>query len=406
MADLVAGVAYIWSSDDKDSTWETVPLDAARRAASSSRPTGDNEWITRDPEAAPGTARDRARAGRRRVHGVRRDRRVRPGDAEGVHPQGHGQRRARAGASAARRSRTRACSSCSMPSSTTCPTPARTAASRWWTRTARSIGEQEVTRRRAGARARVQGHQRPVRHADVHPRLLRRHQEGRHAAQRHARQEGAHRAHRRGPGQPRKDIDEARAGDICAFVSMKETETGDSLCDPDHPALLERMRFPDPVISVSVEPKTRDDVDKMSDRALQDGEGRSVAASASRPGDRPDRAARHGRAAPRGHDRPHAHRARRRSQHGPAEGQLPRGVRHARRAHLHAQEADRRLGPVRRSEDDVRAAARRHRRRVLRRGRRRPHPARVHSRRSSTRSAPSASAARSPATRSSTSRRA
>ncbi len=61
-----------------------------------------------------------------------------------------------------------------------------------------------------------------------------------------------------------KDIDEARAGDICAFVSMKDTETGDSLSDPAHPALLERMRFPDPVISVSVEPKTRADVDKMS----------------------------------------------------------------------------------------------------------------------------------------------
>ena len=61
-----------------------------------------------------------------------------------------------------------------------------------------------------------------------------------------------------------KDIDETRAGDICAFVSMKDTETGDSLCDPDHPALLERMRFPDPVISVSVEPKMRDDVDKMT----------------------------------------------------------------------------------------------------------------------------------------------
>jgi elongation factor G len=61
-----------------------------------------------------------------------------------------------------------------------------------------------------------------------------------------------------------KDIDEVRAGDICAFVSMKETETGDSLCDMDSPVLLERMRFPDPVISVSVEPKTRGDVDKMS----------------------------------------------------------------------------------------------------------------------------------------------
>jgi elongation factor G len=45
---------------------------------------------------------------------------------------------------------------------------------------------------------------------------------------------------------------------------MKETETGDSLSDPAHPALLERMRFPDPVISVSVEPKHRNDVDKLS----------------------------------------------------------------------------------------------------------------------------------------------
>jgi len=61
-----------------------------------------------------------------------------------------------------------------------------------------------------------------------------------------------------------KEIDEVRAGDICAFVSLKETETGDSLTDPGHPVLLERMRFPDPVISVSVEPKSRNDVDKMS----------------------------------------------------------------------------------------------------------------------------------------------
>ncbi|RCS31466.1 elongation factor G [Rhodanobacter denitrificans] len=61
-----------------------------------------------------------------------------------------------------------------------------------------------------------------------------------------------------------REIDEVRAGDICAFVSLKDTETGDSLADPAHPALLERMRFPEPVISVSVEPKNRNDVDKLS----------------------------------------------------------------------------------------------------------------------------------------------
>jgi elongation factor G len=61
-----------------------------------------------------------------------------------------------------------------------------------------------------------------------------------------------------------KEIEEVRAGDICAFVSLKETETGDSLTDPQHPVLLERMRFPDPVISVAVEPKSRNDIDKLS----------------------------------------------------------------------------------------------------------------------------------------------
>jgi elongation factor G len=60
------------------------------------------------------------------------------------------------------------------------------------------------------------------------------------------------------------DIEEARAGDIVAFVSLQETDTGDTLCDADSPVVLERMRFPDPVISVSVEPKNRGDQDKFS----------------------------------------------------------------------------------------------------------------------------------------------
>ncbi len=61
-----------------------------------------------------------------------------------------------------------------------------------------------------------------------------------------------------------KEITEARAGDIVALISMRDTETGDSLSDPDHPVLLERMRFPDPVISVAIEPKTRGDSDKLA----------------------------------------------------------------------------------------------------------------------------------------------
>ncbi len=58
-------------------------------------------------------------------------------------------------------------------------------------------------------------------------------------------------------------IEEARAGDIIALVSMQETETGDTLCDSAHPVILERMRFPDPVISVSVKPKAKGDQEKF-----------------------------------------------------------------------------------------------------------------------------------------------
>ncbi|HEV7372396.1 elongation factor G [Arenibaculum sp.] len=59
-------------------------------------------------------------------------------------------------------------------------------------------------------------------------------------------------------------LDEARAGDIVAFVSLSETDTGDTLCDASKPVILERMRFPDPVISVSVEPKNKGDQEKFS----------------------------------------------------------------------------------------------------------------------------------------------
>ncbi|MEE8532250.1 MAG: elongation factor G, partial [Alphaproteobacteria bacterium] len=62
----------------------------------------------------------------------------------------------------------------------------------------------------------------------------------------------------------REDIREARAGDIVALAGLKSTSTGDTLCDPAHPVVLERMRFPDPVIEVAVEPKTKGDQDKMA----------------------------------------------------------------------------------------------------------------------------------------------
>ena len=61
----------------------------------------------------------------------------------------------------------------------------------------------------------------------------------------------------------REDIKEARAGDIVALAGLKDTRTGDTLCDPVKPVVLESMDFPDPVIEVAVEPKTKADHDKM-----------------------------------------------------------------------------------------------------------------------------------------------
>jgi elongation factor G len=61
----------------------------------------------------------------------------------------------------------------------------------------------------------------------------------------------------------RAEIKEVRAGDIAACVGMKEVTTGETLCDPSAPIILERMIFPDPVIHVAVEPKTKSDQEKM-----------------------------------------------------------------------------------------------------------------------------------------------
>ncbi|MFM9861127.1 elongation factor G [Pseudoxanthobacter sp. M-2] len=62
----------------------------------------------------------------------------------------------------------------------------------------------------------------------------------------------------------REDIKEANAGDIIALAGLKETRTGDTLCDPAHPVILEKMEFPDPVIEIAVEPKAKADQEKMA----------------------------------------------------------------------------------------------------------------------------------------------
>ncbi|STW78507.1 translation elongation factor G [Klebsiella michiganensis] len=61
----------------------------------------------------------------------------------------------------------------------------------------------------------------------------------------------------------RHEVDELHAGDIAACVGLKDVTTGDTLCDPDAVITLERMEFPEPVISLAIEPKTKADQEKM-----------------------------------------------------------------------------------------------------------------------------------------------
>ena len=61
----------------------------------------------------------------------------------------------------------------------------------------------------------------------------------------------------------RSDVEEAFAGDIVALAGLKDTTTGDTLCDPLKPVILERMEFPEPVIQIAIEPKTKNDQEKM-----------------------------------------------------------------------------------------------------------------------------------------------
>ncbi|HAO52770.1 TPA: elongation factor G [Candidatus Magasanikbacteria bacterium] len=62
----------------------------------------------------------------------------------------------------------------------------------------------------------------------------------------------------------REEVDEVFAGEIAAAIGLKETTTGDTLCDENNPVVLERMTFPEPVISVAIEPATKQDAEKMS----------------------------------------------------------------------------------------------------------------------------------------------
>ena len=153
-------------------------------------------------------------------------------------------------------------------------------------------------------------------------------------------------------------IEEARAGDIIALVSLAETETGDTLCDSANPVVLERMRFPDPVISVSVEGEDQGASRRSSAAAL----GKMVRADPSLHLET-DRET--GQTILRGMGELHLEVTldRMRTEFG-VEGTMGEPqvayretIHQEGRRAVHPQEADRRLGPVRRSVDHLRAAA-------------------------------------------------
>ena len=87
----------------------------------------------------------------------------------------------------------------------------------------------------------------------------------------------------------REEIEECYAGDIVAGVGLKQTSTGDTLCAPDAPIMLEKIEFPEPVIAVAIEPKTKADQEKLGDGARPPRRGGPDLPGRVRRGDRPDR---------------------------------------------------------------------------------------------------------------------
>ena len=140
----------------------------------------------------------------------------------------------------------------------------------------------------------------------------------------------------------REDIKEAFAGDIVALAGLKDTRTGDTLCDPQNPVILEKMEFPEPVIEIAIEPKSKADQEKLGVALAEARRRGSVVPRLDRSGIRSDHPQGHGRAASRHQGRyPEAHLQGRR-QHRRAAGRLSREADQAHRDQLHPQEADRR----------------------------------------------------------------
>ncbi len=154
----------------------------------------------------------------------------------------------------------------------------------------------------------------------------------------------------------REDIERAHTGDIVAFAGLEHTNTGDTLCDPAKPIVLERMDVPEPVIEVVVEPKTDADHDRMSAALSRLMQEESVAPDRGRSRERADDHPGHGRAAFGDRRRSDEARVPRRCGSGRPQGGLPRDDHSQGRDRPHPPQADRRPRPVRARGPDLRAA--------------------------------------------------
>ena len=149
----------------------------------------------------------------------------------------------------------------------------------------------------------------------------------------------------------REDIQEILAGDICAAVGLKTVSTGDTICDDEHPIVLESIDFPTPVIQLAVEPKTKADQEKMGMAIAEAGAGRSHVPREYRSRYRADHSFGNGRTASGNHRGPHDARVRRGRQCRQAAGGVSRNHPQARRGRGPSHQADRRPRAVRAREN-------------------------------------------------------
>ena len=327
MIDLVEMKALVWDSDDKDAEWQVLDVtpDLADKlhitVPSGSRASSPMWRSTARELSTPASSMDDEAMDAYLDDGHAPS----AGRAAQVPAQGHRDSRVHTRCCAAPRTRTRACSRCSTRLSITCRRPPTSPAIKTveCRRRSRSASASARTTSRSAALAFkvINDAYGALTFVRVYSGVL----------TKGASVQNSTRGKREKIGRmvemfakEANPIEEARAGDIIALVSLPETETGDTLCDAAHPVILERMRFPDPVISVSVQGEDQGRAGEIRHRARQDGSRRSFAASGDGPRNRPDHSARHGRAAPRSDARSHAHGIRRRRHHGRAAGRLSR----------------------------------------------------------------------------------